>query len=247
MARIAAATAWCCVPWFLTRPFLRPWPAARARWRRRRFGAWGRSVVKILNIDVEVEGSPPDPPFLMVSNHLSYIDIPILCSRLDTIFVSKSDVADWPVIGFLVRHMDTIFVDRNLRRDIPRVVARLDQALDAGEGVVVFPEGTSSAGADVRPFLPSLLEPAVRQSRGVSTVALSYSTGSGDPPAHLGVCWWGDMTFTDHFFRMLAIPGFSARLAFGREPIDGVDRKELAERLHAEVTRLFVPVEGAAE
>ena len=195
-----------------------------------------------MKIDIEVIGTAPEPPFLLVSNHLSYIDIAVLGSQVDTVFVSKREVRDWPVVGHMVKIMDTIFVDRSLRRDLPRVIAQLEAALAAGEGVVIFPEGTSSAGDSVSPFRPSLLEPAARRGLPVSTAALSYSTKSTEPPAHLAVCWWGDMTFSDHMFRMLALPGFSARLAFGDEPIRDGDRKQLARRLESQVRELFVPV-----
>ncbi|MCP4203339.1 MAG: 1-acyl-sn-glycerol-3-phosphate acyltransferase [bacterium] len=219
--------------------------AAEARWRHRCFGAWGRIVVRVLNIDVTVVGSAPRPPFFLVSNHLSYLDIAILASLVDAVFVAKSEVRGWPVVGFLCKHMGTIFIDRTARRDIPRVIGRIEKALEVGEGVVLFPEGTSTSGASVAPFRPSLLAPAARGGLPVAAAALSYSTPSGTEPAHLAVCWWGDMTFSDHFLRLLSLPGLSARVAFGVESIQDDDRKRLAERLETAVRGLFIPVAGA--
>lgn len=220
-------------------------PSVEARWRHFCFGGWARTVVRVLNVDIEVVGPSPRPPFFLVSNHLSYLDIVILASQVDGVFVAKKEVREWPVVGFLCHHMGTIFIDRTARGDIPRVVGRIEEVLDAGEGVVLFPEGTSTSGASVAPFLPSLLAPAARGGLPVATAALSYSTPSGAEPAHLAVCWWGDMTFTDHFVRLLSLPRLSARVAFGNEAILESDRKLLAERLEAGVRRLFVPVAGA--
>lgn len=198
-----------------------------------------------MNVEVEVVGEVPAPPFLLVSNHLGYFDIVVLASRVDAVFVSKSEVKSWPVVGLMVEGLGTIFVDRSLRTDLPRVIERIERALDSGQGVIMFPEGTSTAGTSVSAFRPSLLEPAARARLPVSTAALSYSTPSGQPSAHLAVCWWGDMTFTDHFLRLLTLPGFSARVAFGREAVRDSDRKRLASRLEDSVRELFVPVSGA--
>ncbi|MFQ5527692.1 MAG: lysophospholipid acyltransferase family protein [Thermoanaerobaculia bacterium] len=230
--------------WYFGRLFLIGRLRTRSRWRRFNFGGWARAVLRILKVEVEVVGRPPEPPFLLVSNHLSYLDIVVLSSLADTVFVAKSEVESWPVLGFIVRNMDTIFVDRNLRRDIPRVVAQIEDAFEAGEGVVIFPEGTSTPGEAVAPFRPSLLEPAARGSLPVRTAALGYDTPDGQPTARETVCWWGEMTFRPHFLRLLALPSLSARVAFGGEVVRDSDRKRLAERLEAGVRSLFVPVEA---
>jgi len=242
---IAMATTLFFLLFQLGRPFLVGRPVRRRRWRSFNLRGWGRTLLRIMNVEVEVVGTAPEPPFLLVSNHLSYVDIVVLSSRLGSIFVSKSDVRSWPVLGFMVRHMDIIFVDRNLRRDIRPTVASIEEALAAGDGVVVFPEGTSTAGATVGRFRPSLLEPAARGLLPVATAALSYSTPAGHAPAHLAVCWWGDMTFPDHVLRLLALPGFSVRLAFGAGAVRDGERKRLAASLEARVRDLFVPVAGA--
>lgn len=205
--------------------------------------AWSRAMTAIMGVDVRVEGTPPAAPFYLVSNHLGYLDIPVLCSVLPAVFVAKSEVARWPIIGALCRLVDTVFVDRGRKRDLPRVVAHLQALLAGGVGVVAFPEGTSSEGARVLPFRPSLLDPAVRRGYGVSCASVTYATPAGGPPARLAVCWWGDMTFGRHFLDLLGIRRVTATIRFGSEPVTDDDRRRLAERLHAEVSRLFTPVD----
>ncbi len=138
--------------------------------------------------------------------------------------------------------MDTIFVDRNAPRDTIRVMARLEAALAAGDGVVLFAEATSSAGSDVLPFRPALLEWAARHEHPVYHASLSYRTPEGSAPAHLAVCWWGDMTFGSHLVSLAALPRIHATVVFGEEPIQESDRRRLAEQLHQAVRERFVPV-----
>jgi 1-acyl-sn-glycerol-3-phosphate acyltransferase len=203
------------------------------------FRSWASSILRVLNARVEVLGKLPEAPFFLVTNHLSYIDVLLLASRLDAAFVAKREVRSWPVMGILCRCVDTVFVDRDQRRDIPRALEQLDRARADGHGIVLFPEGTSTDGSQIRPFRPSLLEVAARSQIPVSYASLSYSTPDGEAPANLAVCWWGEMTFTDHFFRLLTLPSFTATLSFGEEPIRDTDRKRLAERLWIGVDQLF--------
>lgn len=209
------------------------------------FRNWSRAILRLLGGRVEVHGIAPEPPFLLVANHLGYLDILVLAAHLDAVFVAKAELASWPIVGRLCRGVGTIFVDRNARRDLPRVMAAIDRALAEGRGVVLFPEGTSTPGFEVAPFRPPLLEVAARAARPVSYAALSYRTGSAGPPAHLAISWWGDMDFGGHAWRLLRLEGLEARLQFGSETIQDADRKRLAERLRNSVEACFVPTAQA--
>jgi 1-acyl-sn-glycerol-3-phosphate acyltransferase len=151
--------------------------------------------------------------------------------------VAKADVAGWPLIGALCRSVNTMFIDRDIKRDIPRVMRQIDEDQDQGLGVVLFPEGTSTKGEGVQRFRPSLLEAAARAERPVRYASISYSTPPGSIPAHLSVCWWGGMPFMRHLLGLLALPWIDARLVFGEEPIQASDRKVLATRLRSAVER----------
>lgn len=228
------------------------WPVARLsrrgeRWRAFIFRLWGRVALVFFGVVLEVEGTAPEPPFFLVTNHLSYVDIPLLASRLDTVFVAKSEVASWPVVGTLCRAMGTVFIDRGSRRDVVRVIGRMRRRLEARHGVIVFPEGTTTDGLCVRPFLPSLLEAPVRLGHPVAWATLSYRTVDGDPPASLAVCWWGGMTLGDHLLRLLGLRRIEARLRFGAQPVTATHRKQLAEELRARIVAdLFPPAPPAA-
>lgn len=216
--------------------------------RRFHFGLmqrWARGTARCMGLTIEAEGPAPAPPYLLAANHLSYVDIVALQTLCGCVFLAKAEVSRWPLIGFLARTTGTLFVDRTRRADLPRAVEAVSQVVSEGRGVVFFPEGTSTDGASVLPFKPSLFEVAVRTGLPVYCASLGYTVPEGSPPAHLAVCWWGDMDFFGHLYALLQIPSFRARVAFAHEPVpraERVDRKELAERAHRSVAARFIPV-----
>ncbi len=214
---------------------LAAWPRRREAFSSWYFRRWSGALLRILGMTVEVRGAPPPPPFLMVSNHLSYVDILLFASRLGCVFVSKAEVRGWPLLGPICRTLGTIFIDREARRDIPRVIAEIERELANGRGVVIFPEGTSSSGRTVAPFKPSLLALAIRLGRSVHYAAIGYRTPPGEPPAVDSVCWWGGISFARHAWGLLQLAAIEATVRFAPEPILEGDRKILAERLRGAV------------
>jgi 1-acyl-sn-glycerol-3-phosphate acyltransferase len=238
----SALTGSCYLLWLAGFPFVAAFGRAARRWRNFAFRRWARATAWLLGMRLDVRGAPPQAPFFLVANHLSYLDIVAFAARLDCVFVAKSEVARWPVLGWICRSMGTIFVDRNHRHDLPRVAALIEQALQRGQGVMLFAEGTSTDGARVAPFKPGLLEPAARAGYPVAHASISYRTPPREAPARLALCWWGEMAFLDHLFGVFHLPEFYATLVFGSQPIQEEDRKELARKLRAAVQSHFIPV-----
>lgn len=215
----------------------------RARWQAFMLHRWAQIAAFILGLKIDASYNAPAAPFLLVSNHLSYVDVVVFASQLDCLFVAKKDVESWPIVGSLCRSVGTIFIDRRNRHDLARVNDEIAKALVDGRGVILFAEGTSSKGSSVLPFRSSLLEAAARYAFPVSYAAVSYRVLDDDPPASLSVCWWGDMTFASHFAELLRLRRIQSTVSFGSSEIRADDRKVLAERLWFEVNKLFVPVE----
>lgn len=205
------------------------------RWRGLAFRSWAQAMVRLFGLRLTVRGAPPVAPFLLVANHLSYVDVIVLAAQFDCVFVAKSEIARWPLLGWLSRRMHTIFIDRQRKRDLLRVNALLAERLAAGENIVLFPEGTTTAGETLLPFKAGLLEPAVRMGRHVSYASLSYRTPADEAPAAEAVCWWGEMEFMPHLRKLFALAGFDGELVFGAAPLFASSRKVLATRLHAAV------------
>lgn len=203
---------------------------------------WARGVTRLLGVRIAVVGAAPRAPFFLVSNHLSYLDIVVYAATMPARFVAKREVRRWPGLGVLARAGGTIFIDREVKRDAVRVLDDLSRAVGDGDGVVVFAEATSSAGHRVLPFRPALLEWAARTGHPVHYASIGYRTQPDDPPAHLAVCWWGDMTFGGHFLGLCRLRSIAATIRVGGAPIIETDRKRLADRLHQAVSEQFIPV-----
>jgi 1-acyl-sn-glycerol-3-phosphate acyltransferase len=238
---MAAVTAVDCVLYQGGSLALAPWPGRRAAWRDRVARHWARGIGRRLGLTWRVSGRPPEPPFLMVANHLGYADIFLLLALTGGNFVAKSELGSWPLVGNLARMSGTLLIDRAARRDLLRVGRAIEERLAAGGGVIVFPEGTTGRGDALLPFKPSLLEVAARDGLPVWYATISYRTPPGMPPAADVVCWWGDAPFVPHFARLVRVPRVEATIAFGPEPIADRDRKRLAARLRSAMEEQFEP------
>ena len=224
--------------WFVGRVFI----PNKQYWRQLAFYSWTKSFVVISGMKIEVIGTPPKPPFFLVSNHLGYTDIAALRAGVRGVFVAKSEIKDWFLAGRIVGDMGNIFIDRKNRRDIPRAGEQIIEKLNEGEGVIIFPEGTSTKGEEVLPFNSSFLQFASETDLPVSYASISYRTPAGEGPASNLVCWWEDISFGSHLFRLFSLPGFTAIINFGDQPVQNPDRKELARELRAKVSERFIPV-----
>ena len=195
-----------------------------------------RCSLSIVGGRLSVIGVPPRSG-LIVSNHLSYIDIAALGSSCPCSFVSKAEVGAWPFIGWAAGLAGTVFVRRAHRSEVSGQVQDIKNALGRGVPVVLFPEGTSTDGSQVLPFRSALLQAALETGCDVTPVALSYRA---DPPGDTvrDICWWGGVGFLPHLWRFLGLRSFKATVAFGAAQRVESDRKSEAVRLHAEVSRL---------
>jgi 1-acyl-sn-glycerol-3-phosphate acyltransferase len=214
--------------------------AARARWLQ-----WicGR-VLRVLGVKINAVGEPMAGA-IIVSNHISYLDILVLAALQPVVFVAKREVRSWPIVGWFAQRAGTRFIDRGRRGDVARVVAEFAPAVARGVSVVIFLEGTSTDGHAVRPFRSSLLAPAVEQQWPVVPAAISYVLPAGHDVA-TEVCWWGEMTLTPHLLHLFTLPRITAFVAWGTAETAMADRKALSVKLHERVTRLHLALGTSA-
>ena len=136
---------------------------------------WSKGLLAICGVKVVVQGSPVlSGSVLWVSNHCSWLDIFVLDKVRATCFVAKSEIRKWPVIGWLVSGAGTVYIDRTHRHAIKGVSEQMNQRFVRSEAVGLFPEGTTSAGDEVKPFHASLFEAAIRVKVDIQPVALRY-------------------------------------------------------------------------
>ncbi|GGX16496.1 1-acyl-sn-glycerol-3-phosphate acyltransferase [Pigmentiphaga litoralis] len=136
---------------------------------------WSTVMLRICGIRVDVIGEPlPFGSGLLIANHVSWIDIFVLCSRRATIFVAKREIRQWPVLGWLVALVGTIFIERGNRKAVTNVGIQMARRFEKSQLVGLFPEGTTSEGMDVLPFHAGLFEPALQSGVAIQPVALRY-------------------------------------------------------------------------
>ena len=217
-------------------------PAAGWRWRKIVFRFWARASAAVLGMRITVRGTPPESPYVIISNHLSYVDIIALATQLDAVFIAKREVEEWPFLGSVIKAFDCIFVDRDNARDAIRVNREIEEAFEGRKGVLFFPEGTSSAGSGILPFNAALFRSAADRLYPVHFVTIFYRTPQTEAPASRSVCWWGDMEFMPHLKDLLRMRTFKARFVFGDRPIRAGQRKDLARQLWEAAQAQFVPV-----
>lgn len=205
-------------------------PHRRALWLQ----SAGRTVLASLGIRYTILGPVPSCGML-VSNHLSYLDILIYTAAMPCVMVSKIEIARWPYFGFTARAGGTIFIDRSSRASAMAVARQIGDRLSLPIPILIFPEGTSSDGSQVLPFHSALFQPAAAAAAPVTAAAVRYIIDGGIAESEL--CWFDDMLFLSHLWKALGTPGFSAEVHFG-EPRTYPDRRTAACATHAEVAVL---------
>lgn len=203
---------------------------------------WGRGTSKIIGMRITVNGHPPEPPFFMVANHLSYSDIWVLFANARGTFIAKNDIKKWPVAGFILSTSGLIFVDRSRRTDVSRVNKEISEHLTQSQGIFLFPESTTSGGVDLLPFKSSLFQYPAEESIEVSSAAITYRCNDPEIEVSTDICWWTDIAFPKHFWNMLKIKEFEAIITFSDQKLVHSDRKYLASSTEEIVNQLFEPV-----
>lgn len=185
-------------------------PVLGSRMRTAVMRAFARALLWICGVRLQRTGQAQGwpSPCLLVSNHISWIDIYVILAQAPVIFIAKSEIRSWPVIGWLVRLTGTIFIERGSRHALRGVLHQAATRFRRGETVLFFPEGTTSDGLGVLPFHSNLFSLAEQNpSLPVCALTIRYSQ-HGRPstiPAYIG-----DMTLLESMRAIVASPGLSA-------------------------------------
>jgi 1-acyl-sn-glycerol-3-phosphate acyltransferase len=198
-------------------------------------GRFHRRTLAGIGVELRVSGTACHGPVLVVSNHVSWLDIMALHAAAPQLrFVSKSDIASWPLVGPLALAGGTLFIERERKRDALRVVHELAAALSAADAVVVFPEGTTGPGDVVLPFHANLLQAAIATGTRVQPAVLRYSEPGHD--FSLAAQFVGDTTLTQSLWKILTARGLVVHVQFMEPETPGeTDRRVLAARLQARI------------
>jgi 1-acyl-sn-glycerol-3-phosphate acyltransferase len=213
---------------FLSPPRRLKWIAFFAQW-------WARATCMVLNIQIHIEGDTfIKPGSLIVANHVGSPDIFILGACFKGFFVSKAEIADWPLFNWLARLGMTIFADRSKRHQVKAIIREMGQRLNADQSVFLFPEAQATDGADVVPFKSAVFQSAIFANRAVIPVVIRYH--DGHQPT---IAYYGD-SFTKHIFTLLKAPRLKATVIILPEISVGPDRQTLAEKSYQAIRNKVV-------
>ncbi len=218
--------------------------AVRAPISRRLPMIWHRGVCRIMGFRVERHGKKSEAsPTLFVCNHTSYLDINALGAVVPGSFVAKAEVRSWPLFGFLSRLQRTVFVERRAARTAHHRDEMIER-LEAGDNLILFPEGTSNDGNRVLPFKSAFFGIAERPIRGkpltVQPISISYTRLNGMPmgrPYRPFYAWYGDMGLAGHIWTVAGLGTATIAIEF-HDPLTIEEcgtRKRMAEMCHAAV------------
>ena len=209
-----------------------------------------RALCSVLGIRVRVVGEPVrDRAVLFISNHVSWADIVAIGSIAPIAYVSKSEIAGWPLVGTAAKSQRTVFVDRARRHQTGDAIAEIVKRLASGTSVVLFAEGTSSDGNRVLPFRSALMgavkEASARAESGIliQPMSICYTGLNGIAMGRQHrptVAWYGDLDFMPHIKAFIERGAVDAVVTYG-EPIaaDGTaDRKAMTKSLEGAVRKI---------
>ncbi|XZG71077.1 lysophospholipid acyltransferase family protein [Chitinibacteraceae bacterium HSL-7] len=207
-------------------------PGMDCEQRRLHIQRWSTQLTGILEIEVRIQGVTPEAAphhHLLVANHISWLDIFVFNAVSVSRFVAKADIAGWPIIGRLCKATGTLFIERASRRDTARVNRDMVEALNAGDCVAVFPEGTTSDGTTLLPFRSSLLQAAIDSEATVQPVYLRYL--GNDNRITLAAAYVGDVSLWQSLWAILSQPGIVAEVNFlAPIPAGSENRRQLTQR-----------------
>jgi 1-acyl-sn-glycerol-3-phosphate acyltransferase len=215
-----------------------------------------RTILNIKVIVVGNEGLSERGGYVIISNHVSYVDGIVLGSIFPIVFVSKKEVRSWPVIGQWNMLCGTIFINRQEKEKVPSLVAEMTQKLKQETNILLFPEGTSTNGEQMLPFQTAPLAAPLRSRSIIVPVTLAYRSIEEQPVTVANrdlIYWYGDMEFLNHFWRLMSLRSIEVLVTIQpaiecfRYQDSSAGRKKLAEDCYDRVVGRVPGNDGIAE
>ncbi len=205
---------------------------------------WAKIMLFFVGVKIETIGKFPtnylQKNCMIISNHISWLDIPVLYSLYFVSFVSRAEVKNWPILNLLFKCSGTIFIDRSRKKDILTINKIVSQRLMDNLAIGFFPEGKTSDGKGVLPFKAPLLQAGIIAKSKILPLALKYYSRSTVKPAY-EITYAGDITLWQTIkstlllngicVKIIALPQFNA--------IDFANRREMARELYKEISAVY--------
>ena len=209
--------------------------------------AWSKTTLDVLGVEVKVFGDMAHTgPLLLVSNHISWLDILLFLSLRPVRFVSKAEVESLPIVGHYAHACRTLFIQRTIKRDALKLVQVMSEALSMGDMVAIFPEGTTTTGVEVLPFHANLFESVMASHAAIQAAGVLYVSSANHLPITTP-SFTGSDTLVGSIWRILGLKGFEAWVQWGAvEESQGSDRRALAKKSWSQVQHLHALLRAKA-
>lgn len=184
--------------------------------------AWGWSSTSLMGVKLTLVGEPPVEGVIMIANHTSYADIPILMGLRACAFLAKTEVSAWPLIGWGARLAGTVFVDRSSPESRLASREELKRRVEGGTTILVFSEGTTTPRGEVHPLKPGMFHEAVSAQVPIQLVSLEYRDDQA--------AWVGDDPLWPHFVRVFGRPRTEVRVCYHKKLLRGEEAAQMVER-----------------
>jgi len=212
------------------------YPRVSAERQQRLIRDWSQRMLAICGIKLVVHqhGEVLGRGAMLVGNHISWIDIYVIDAWRPTPFVSKAEIAKWPVIGWLAKTIGTVFIQREKRSDAKKIMHQLADILSAGGLIALFPEGTTTDGLTVQPFHANMFQASVLAGTPIQPICMMYEDqyGRQSPAAD----YIGDTTLGQSIDMILSASPLTAHLYVGAPLAAGTDRRQLADQAQQAVS-----------
>lgn len=265
LMRILLAAAWIVGCWVSSivsaalKP-LTPGAAQSAQKAVSRF--WINGLLRIVGIRIRTQGEPPEAPYFLVVNHITWVDYFVMNSLLDAVCVLQAEDERIPLLGRLMKALNPVFTERKCE-DIPRTVSLMVKRIREGCNLLMAPEGIVSPGKVVRRFRPALLESAALTRKPVHYASITCRTPEGYPAASQVTlfgpdpyyrtpdgripdaeleAWGPERSFLWHLLLLLSLPWHEFTVHFAPKPVEACERHALARNLQQAVSEIFIPV-----
>jgi 1-acyl-sn-glycerol-3-phosphate acyltransferase len=220
--------------------------------RRRKFSilvtsGFSKFLLYVAGIKFETENNDVDlndKNYLIVSNHLSYIDILIIASLFPSVFITSNEIKHSKFLGLIAKLGGCIFIERCSVKDLLNDIETVSNVLRVGFSVVLFPEGTSTNGERVLPFKRAFFESSIKSGVDIRPVCIKYLEINNEiisPQNRDIIFWYGDMTFFSHLIRLLLAENIKIKIVFpGDMKIEpGLNGKEAARLAYESICRAY--------
>lgn len=208
--------------------------------RRNLIKLWSLLLLKIFKINLIVNNDLKKilakKNYLIVSNHISWLDIFVINSAYPVTFVAKHSISKWPILNWLVKASETIFIDRKKITKIKETSKEIEDYLESKGSICIFPEGTSTDGSRLLDFKSNLLQTAINKDIEILPVAIQYLH---DNKFCSAPAYYNDLSLFDSIINLIKLDNIVAKLTILPEIKSSFDRKVLANKAYAKINKVI--------